>query len=216
MDKFILYFRYALRSFIRGRSRSLFDAFCVSVGVASVVALGMAGGNFQSAMTGSAQKQNRGDISVSPPGQSLSLNQYAVFAQMKAEDRITDYTPRLQDDAILRATGKHDFSTIGSLTALDPTKFPFYDAITADQPAGVSLAKLLSHPNHAAVGHDVFTSLHLTVGGQFAVDSKRGFSHVYTVLGGLLLLGTLLAMGASSLTALPASSEKPMNVLRYE
>ena len=90
MNKLALYLRYAFRSFIRGRSRSLFGAFCVSVGVASVVALGMAGGNFQSAMTGSAQKQNRGDISVSPPGQALSLHQYAVFAQMKAQGRITD------------------------------------------------------------------------------------------------------------------------------
>ena len=38
---------------------------------------------------------------------------------------------------------------------------------------------------------------------------------VVTIVG-LLLLGTALAIGASSLTALPASSEKPMNVLRYE
>src|SRR2546423_13127382 len=105
MDKFALYFRYALRSFIRGRSRSLFGAFCVSVGVASVVALGMAGGNFQSAITSNAQKQNRGDVSVAPPGQSLGLKQYAVFAQMKRQGRITDFTARLQDDAVLRATG---------------------------------------------------------------------------------------------------------------
>ncbi|HEX6509839.1 MAG TPA: FtsX-like permease family protein, partial [Chloroflexota bacterium] len=35
-------------------------------------------------------------------------------------------------------------------------------------------------------------------------------------IGGLLLLGIALAVGASLLTALPASTEKPMNVLRYE
>jgi ABC-type antimicrobial peptide transport system permease subunit len=33
---------------------------------------------------------------------------------------------------------------------------------------------------------------------------------------GLLLLGMVLSMGASALTALPASSERPMTVLRYE
>ena len=32
----------------------------------------------------------------------------------------------------------------------------------------------------------------------------------------LILLGIGLALGASAITALPASSEKPMNVLRYE
>jgi ABC-type antimicrobial peptide transport system permease subunit len=35
-------------------------------------------------------------------------------------------------------------------------------------------------------------------------------------VGGLLLLGIGLAIGASALTALPASGEKPMTVLRYE
>jgi ABC-type antimicrobial peptide transport system permease subunit len=35
-------------------------------------------------------------------------------------------------------------------------------------------------------------------------------------LGGLILLGIGLALGASALTALPASGEKPLTVLRYE
>ena len=47
MSSFLLYTRYAFRSFLRGRSRSLFGAFCVAVGIASVVALGLVGANFQ-------------------------------------------------------------------------------------------------------------------------------------------------------------------------
>jgi ABC-type antimicrobial peptide transport system permease subunit len=35
-------------------------------------------------------------------------------------------------------------------------------------------------------------------------------------IGGLLLLGIVLSVAASALTALPASSEKPLAVLRYE
>jgi predicted lysophospholipase L1 biosynthesis ABC-type transport system permease subunit len=66
MSTLSLYLRYAVRSFIRGRSRSLFGVFCVAVGVASVVALGLAGGNFKSAVTANAQKQNRGDVSIVP------------------------------------------------------------------------------------------------------------------------------------------------------
>jgi len=38
----------------------------------------------------------------------------------------------------------------------------------------------------------------------------------WTTIGALVLLGMILAVVASSLTALPASSEKPMSVLRYE
>jgi ABC-type lipoprotein release transport system permease subunit len=38
----------------------------------------------------------------------------------------------------------------------------------------------------------------------------------WTTIVVLILIGMALAIGASSLTALPASSEKPMSVLRYE
>lgn len=41
-------------------------------------------------------------------------------------------------------------------------------------------------------------------------------SYDWTTIGALVLLGMVLAVVASSLTALPASSEKPMSVLRYE
>ena len=43
MKALALYIRYAFRSFVRGRSRSLFGAFCVAVGITSVVALGLVG-----------------------------------------------------------------------------------------------------------------------------------------------------------------------------
>src|SRR5437660_4900728 len=102
MNALSLYFRYALRSFIRGRRRSLFGAFCVGVGVAAVVALGLVGGNFRDSVTGDARKMNRGDVAVSPPGMGFSLKEYAVFAGLKSRGRITGYTPRLQDNASLR------------------------------------------------------------------------------------------------------------------
>jgi ABC-type antimicrobial peptide transport system permease subunit len=41
-------------------------------------------------------------------------------------------------------------------------------------------------------------------------------SYDWVTITGLLVLGMVLSMGASALSALPASSERPMNVLRYE
>src|SRR5918912_383998 len=100
-----LYVRYAFRSFIRGRSRSIFGAFCVAVGIASVVALGLVGGNFQDALTGNAQKLNRGDVSLSFNGQGISQKQYGYFAQLKSRGLVTDYTPLLMADAMLKEKG---------------------------------------------------------------------------------------------------------------
>src|SRR5947209_5740215 len=114
MEKLFLYFRYALRSFIRGHSRSVFGAFCVAVGVASVIALGLVGANFRSAATGDAQKLNRGDVSVVPAGNAFTLKQYAVFPRMKAQGKLTDYTARTEDGGLVRNPEQRASSTIGT------------------------------------------------------------------------------------------------------
>src|SRR5579864_8276869 len=118
MDKLALYLRYALRSFVRGQSRSVFGAFCVAVGVASVIALGLTGANFRSAVSSSGQKLNRGDVSATPAGNAFTLRQYAVFARLKSQGAITDYTARIQDFGLLRSQ-QRESSTIGSLNVVD-------------------------------------------------------------------------------------------------
>src|SRR5947209_4581873 len=129
MKAFPLYVRYALRSFVRGRSRSLFGAFCVAVGIASVVALGLVAGNFRDSAMGDARKMNRADVAVSPPGLGFTLKEYKVFAGLKARGQITDYTTRLQDNAALRSPARGGGSTVGSIVGVNPKVFPYYDTI---------------------------------------------------------------------------------------
>lgn len=184
MKAFPLYFRYALRSFIRGRSRSLFGAFCVAVGIGSVIALGLVGGNFRDTVTGSAQKLNRGDVSISFPGQGVSLKDYRYFDQLKKQGKLVDYTPLLNFNAMIkRAHGDQNNVTIGNMIGIQPGKFPFYDTIKADKPSGVPLKQLLSKPNTAVVPQTVFDSLHLRIGGPVGVFFRFGGSRTYTVTG---------------------------------
>jgi ABC-type antimicrobial peptide transport system permease subunit len=180
---FILYVRYALRSFVRGGTRSLFGAFCVAVGVASIVALGLIAGGFRSAITGNAQQQNRGDVSVVPAGGAMTVRQYAVFGRLKARGEIADYTARLQDGAVLRNPQSPADSVLGNFGAVDSRIFPFYDTITADRPAGVSLGRLLARLDSAVISHDLAGSLHLAPGSRVALASSLGFRRVYTVAG---------------------------------
>ena len=183
MKAVALYLRYAVRSFLRGRTRSLFGAFCVAVGVASVIALGLTAGNFQSAITGNAQQQNRGDVSVEPAGGTMSVGQYALFSQLKTRGEITDYTAKLQDGAVVRNPRNPGDSVLGNFGAVDSRKFPFYGTITADRPAGTPLSRLLAHPNDAVISHDLATSLHLRVGSRVALASNLGLERTYTVRG---------------------------------
>lgn len=179
-----LYVRYALRSFIRGRTRSFFGAFCVAVGIASVVSLGLVGGNFRDALTGNAQKLNRGDVSIQFNGQGVSRADYRFFARLKAQGKITDFTPFLHADAMLKPGGGNASSTIiGTLDAVEGQKFPFYDTIKGDRPAGSTLAALLAHPNDAVVSQTVFDQLHLHIGGTVTCVFRFGGARTYTVRG---------------------------------
>ena len=183
MNAILLYTRYAVRSFVRDRKRSVFAAFCVAVGITSVVALSLTAGNFRNALTADARKSNRGDVSVTPAGYGLTLQQYRLFAQLKATGKIVDYTNRFQDDAILRSGSRPGGGAVGQFYAVDPAKFPFYDRITAKQPAGIPLKALLAARNSAVVSSDVLATLHLRVGDRVHVDSRRGFGRTYTITG---------------------------------
>jgi predicted lysophospholipase L1 biosynthesis ABC-type transport system permease subunit len=183
MKTLALYSRYALRSFMRGRSRSFFGAFCVAVGVASVVALGLVGANFQHTISSNGQKINRGDLSVNPAAMNgFTARQYAYFAQLKARGEIVDYTTRLQTGAQIRKPGNSGDNLLARMTGVDPTKFPFYDQINATDPSGKPLAALLASPADAAVGQSTYDKLHLRVGAPIAVDTPDGTFH-YAVTG---------------------------------
>src|SRR5437868_1761941 len=164
-----LYVRYAVRSFIRGRSRSIFGAFCVAVGVASVVALGLVGGNFRSAVTGDGQKTNRGDIHVTLSTGNFTPQQVALFDSLKRRGLITDYTTRMQDGLQVRSVDSNRDATIGTVYGVDPRRFPFYDPITADEPHNVALRTVMATPGSAVVSHSIYDSLALHVGPRIAV-----------------------------------------------
>jgi ABC-type antimicrobial peptide transport system permease subunit len=183
MTSFLLYVRYAMRSFVRGRTRSLFGAFCVAVGIASVVALGLVGANFNRALSGDARHLTRGDLYASPPGWAFTSAQFHLFAQLKARGEITEYTPRFQDGAALRTLNPGGGSAIGAITAVDPSRFPFYDTITATRPEGRTLAQLLRTPHDAAVSADTLATLHLKIGDSIVVNSQHGLARTYTITG---------------------------------
>jgi predicted lysophospholipase L1 biosynthesis ABC-type transport system permease subunit len=180
MTALSLYARYALRSFMRGKSRSLFGVFCVAIGVASVIALGLTAANFRASVTGDARRLNRGDVSVSPAGMGFTPTQYRVFARLEARGVITGYTRRLQDDAALLGRGT---STVGSVIGVDPRVFPYHDTIRADAPAGIPLRDMLTTPGSAVVSHDTLASLRLKVGDRVRVNSRHGFIRSYVITG---------------------------------
>ena len=179
MERLGLYLRYAVRSFLRGRSRSLFGAFCVAAGVAAVVALQTVGANVRNTLTASGQQTNRGDVSVDATGPDLTRKQVAIFARLQRGGTILRYTLSLDRDATAKKIDPlHNFDRYVALTGVDPRVYPFYDRIAAQQPAGLSLRGALAGPHDAAVSPDVFDHLRLHLGETIVLES---WGSTYTV-----------------------------------
>jgi putative ABC transport system permease protein len=90
MKRYLFYARYALRSFQRSGTRAVFAIFCVAVGVAAIVALQLVAANFRASITGDAQKNNRGDVSVVASSQGIPAKDYALFGQLSRQGAIVD------------------------------------------------------------------------------------------------------------------------------
>ncbi|HEX6508754.1 MAG TPA: hypothetical protein VF221_14085, partial [Chloroflexota bacterium] len=84
--------RYILRSLSRSRRRVFFALICISVGVASVVALQTATLTVQSALTSNVRAANGGDISISSDATPLSSKDLSVFQRLQRQRRISQWT----------------------------------------------------------------------------------------------------------------------------
>jgi putative ABC transport system permease protein len=183
MKRYLFYTRYAMQSFRRSGARAVFAVFCVAAGVAAIVALQLVSANLRASITGDAQKITRGDIAVTAPTSGMSVQDYNRFATLKQQGAIVDYTPLVDSLIKIRpVTGDTTIVEYGAVNGVDPYKYPFYDRITADQPAGKPLSRLLSDYRNILVNQTIYDKLKLHIGSVVEV-SIRSHVFIYTVAG---------------------------------
>jgi predicted lysophospholipase L1 biosynthesis ABC-type transport system permease subunit len=170
MNRLSLYFKYAYQSFRRGDVRSMLAVFSIAVGVAAVVALQTVGANVNASLTGNAQHLNQGDVSVQASGSGFTPSQYSLFARLKHQGKLVDYTPLIAVDSMAEPVGGNpSLTALQSFQGVDPSKFPFYGRITADSPNGKAISSLLRSSNDALISQATAASLHLHVGSRVAM-----------------------------------------------
>src|SRR5260370_20954134 len=161
-------FGYALRKMIRDRQRTAFALFSIAAGVATVVALRMLGLMLTDALTSSAQAILRADVTVESAvggprisfldtrGQSApaftnanipAIDQWAAKNGYAVTYRLAN---QLMQAAVVHGdkAGSPAFA-VGVF--IDPARYPFYDGIRAEDPAGATLQSLLTGPAQAGI-----------------------------------------------------------------
>src|SRR6516225_1819205 len=99
MKRATLYWNYATRSLRRGGQRTLLAIFCIAVGVMAIVSLELVGNMVNTALTGNVGGALGGDISVQNGIGPFDQHDLTVFADLKADGTLTQYTAVVDQQA---------------------------------------------------------------------------------------------------------------------
>ena len=184
--KWRLFWRYAMRSLVRGGQRTLFAVFCVAVGVLVIVALQLVGNMVNAALSANIRALNGGDVAVhSDTG--IPESQLAYFTQLQAQGTIAVYSPATIDDATTTTAAGLQRVTF---FAVDPTTFPLAGSLTPLAPSGGQFAALLQ-AGDAVVTDTAMQRLELHLGQTLTLTTGSGRSGSVTITGEIPTAGVI-------------------------
>jgi len=174
--------RYVVRSMQRSGRRVLFVVLCISVGVASVVALQTAALTVQSALTSNVRAANGGDVSVSTDATPMSRGDLQVFAGLQRQGRITNWTALYSLNAT--TVGANHILVPFEITVV-PSAYPIGGQPTFVTPSGGNVNALLQHHGDVLLTTVLANELNVGVGSHLLVNSIGGHG-LHAVVRGIL------------------------------
>ncbi len=177
MPKFLFYFKYAWRSVKRDRKLSLFAIVCVSVGVATLVALQSLTVSIRQTLAGDIQTRAGGDV-VSNVNFSrnyqimLSPKAQTLLDTLKSEGKLADWTGF--NSHTIQITGY--FNVPPTIYIIDPVHFPLYGKIPLLAPVGGVFQELLAEPDTIIVSKSLWEANHYQLGQQIEVSELQDFT----------------------------------------
>jgi putative ABC transport system permease protein len=163
MEGIVFAITYAWRNLRRGGTRSIFAAFCVAVGVASVVGMQLLALNISAAIDRVPREANGGDIAISPITSPFQRADIAAISALEQRGVFVDYTVTLNGgrNGVKASAGGR--TTLIMVRGIEPAKYPLYGAFQAQTP-NVPVDSLLRAPTDAVLTTDLFDRLHLRIG----------------------------------------------------
>jgi putative ABC transport system permease protein len=207
-----LYWRYATRQLVRGGQRTVLAVFCVAVGVLAIVALQLVTLSVNAALLSNIVEANGGDIHLRTIDLlPLHASDLAIFDQLKAQGRITDYDTAFDVGGDITLSDGTDAQF--DVLAVSPN-YPLVGQPQFAQPSANATMQGSVHGTTVAVSNDIYDTLHAHIGDQFLMKTRDGRSLTVTIGGefresGSFATGTLV-MSAATLNALPGPNGQPL------
>ncbi|MGO8946350.1 MAG: ABC transporter permease [Ktedonobacterales bacterium] len=211
MNRLKLYWNYATRSLRRGGQRTLLAIFCIAVGVMAIVSLELVGNMVNTALTGNVRGALGGDISVQNGIGPFNQQQLGVFANLKANGTLTQYTAVVDTQVQAVVNGQ---AQRFELFAVDPSVFPLAGAPDFSDPSNGSLSSLVSG-NTVVVTDSLLSQLGLHRGDQLRVESPSDGRSFSATIGGVIYTSGFfdqpeMLVSIDTYAALPSSEGVPV------
>jgi putative ABC transport system permease protein len=183
-----LSWRYAVRSLLRGRQRTLFAVACITMGVIAIVALQLVGNMVNAALNDDIRAINGGDLALQSDSGTLGQAQLDYIAQLQAQGTVTAYTSANVDNA--------DFQLGSSLQdtgffAVDPARYPLAGSQDIVTPSGSSLPALLQD-NGVVVTDSMMARTGVRIGDRLSITTGSGRTGTVTVSGEIIAFGPMI------------------------
>ncbi|MGO8950507.1 MAG: ABC transporter permease [Ktedonobacterales bacterium] len=211
MNRLKLYWNYASRSLRRGGQRTLLAIFCIAVGVMAIVSLELVGNMVSTALTGNVRGGNGGDISVRNDITAFDPQQLGVFAQLKANGTLTQYTAVANEQVHGEVNGTPQSFL---LFAVDPAVFPLAGPPDFSNPSNGSISSILTG-NRVIVTDSLLSQLGLQKGDSLTIHSPEdGRSFTATIAGVIYTSGFFdqpeMLVSLDTYQALPSTEGLPV------
>ncbi len=190
MPHLLFYLRYAAQNLRRSRHWTVFAAFCIAAGVATVVALRSLGLAIGDSLLANVREVNHGDITITKIGNSpltFSVNEgegeQLVFTPGDVENvrrYIAERGGRMTAYAVYNTfqIAQVEADTVGrpqlvTSVFIDPATYPPTGDILALEPEGVPLRDLLSGERQVVISRNLADTEGLLVGDQVRVTGSE-------------------------------------------
>lgn len=164
-----MYLNYTSRSLVRGGQRTLLAIFCVAVGVMAIVALQLVGIMISTAFTSNVRDGNGGDVAVTSQNQPFTQSDLSYFDQLKAQNKITEYSPAINDAG--RITLSNSQRQSFTARAVDPATYPVVTPPTFLSPTDGKISDLLKN-DQVIVTKPFADQYHKKVGDTFVMHAS--------------------------------------------
>ena len=211
MNRLKLYWNYTTRSLRRGGQRTLLAIFCIAVGVMAIVSLELVGTMVNTALTGNVRGALGGDISARNGIGPFDQQQLRIFANLKANGTLTQYTAVVDQQAQSVVNGQ---AQRFELFAVDPSVFPLAGAPDFSNPSNGSLSALVSG-NSVVVTDSLLSQLGLHKGDQLTVESPSDGRSFSATIGGVIYTSGFfdqpeMLVSIDTYAALPSTDAAPV------